>query len=102
MSIDIRRETEELMRYYSELTRRQPQNGVRDVAELISLFDQLHRALDSVSRHEIGWAADQTQRLVDALVRMGSNLEALRRLKTAFERTGEQGAADLGQGRGAP
>jgi len=84
MSVDIRRETEELMRYYGELGRRLTQNGVRGVPDLLALHDQIKRALDSFSRQEIGWAAEQTQRLVEALVRMDANLAALRRLKAAF------------------
>lgn len=84
MSVDIRREAEELVRYYSEVVRRLGQNGVRDVADLLGLYEQLRRALDAVSSQEIGWAADQTQRLVEALVRMDANLQALRRLKMAL------------------
>ena len=84
MSIDIRREAEELVRYYTEVVRRLGQNGVRDVADLLGLYEQLRRALGAVSSQEIGWAADQTQRLVEALVRMDANLQALRRLKMAL------------------
>lgn len=81
MSIDIRREAEELSRYYSELVRRISQKGVRDVADLLALYEQLRRALDAVSRQEIGWAVEQTDRLVEQLVHMDANLQALRRLK---------------------
>jgi hypothetical protein len=84
MSIDIRREAEELVRYYGELGRRISQKGVRDVADLLSLYDQLRRALDAVSRQEIGWAVEQTERLVEHLVHMDANLQALRRLKGAL------------------
>jgi hypothetical protein len=85
MSIDVRRETEELMRYYTELVRRLPQNGVRDVAELVELFEQLRRAVDAIGGQEIAWAKEQTQRLVEELVRMDANLQALRRLKAVFD-----------------
>ena len=84
MSVDIRRETEELMRYYGELGRRLTQNGVRGVPDLLALHDQLTRALDAFSRQEVSWAAEQTQRLIEALVRMDANLAALRRLKAAL------------------
>ena len=84
MSVDIRRETEELMRYYGELGRRLTQSGVRGVPDLLALHEQIRRSLDAFSRQEIGWAAEQTQRLVEALVRMDANLAALRRLKAAF------------------
>jgi vacuolar-type H+-ATPase subunit I/STV1 len=97
MSRDIRRDVEDLVRYYGELVARLPRHGVRDVAELLSLYEQLRRAMDAVSRQEIGWAAEQTQRLVDALVQMDSNLQALRRLKAALERV-----ADTGVGRSTP
>jgi len=86
MSIDIRRETEELLRYYSELVRRLPRNGVRDIAELIGLFEQLRSAVEALGEQEIRWATEQTQRLVEALVRMDSSLQALRRLKVALEK----------------
>jgi len=84
MSVDIRREADELVRYYAELVRRLGQGGVRDIAQLLSLYEQLHRALDAVSRQEIGWVAEQAQRLIEVLVGMDANLEALRRLKTAL------------------
>jgi hypothetical protein len=89
MSVDIRRETEELMRYYGELGRRLSHSGVRGVAELLTLHDQIRRALDAFSRQEIGWAAEQTQRLIEALVRMDANLAALRRLKAVLARPAE-------------
>jgi len=82
MSADIRRETEELVRYYGELVRRRGQSGgVRDVADLLALYERLGRALEAVSRQEIGWVTEQVQRLIEALVHMDSNLDALRRLK---------------------
>jgi hypothetical protein len=81
MSVDIRREADELVRYYAELVRRLGQNGVRDIPHLVSLHDQLRRALDAISKQEIGWVSDQAERLIEALVGMDANLQALRRLK---------------------
>ena len=86
MSVDIHREADELWRYYSELGRRLTQAGVRDVPDLLLLFEQLRRALESISRQEIQWALDQAQRLIETLVRMDSDLQALRALKASFER----------------
>jgi len=86
MSIDITRDAEELSRYYSELGRRLAQNGVRNVGELIAAYEQLCRALDAVSRQEIGWAAEQAQRLVERLVQMDTTLQTLRRLKETLGR----------------
>ena len=84
MSVDIRREADELVRYYAELVRRLGQSGVRDIAQLLSLYEQLRRAVDAVSRQEIGWVAEQTQHLIEALVGMDANLDALRRLKASL------------------
>ncbi|HYR96437.1 MAG TPA: hypothetical protein VEM57_06845 [Candidatus Binatus sp.] len=95
MSVDIRREADELVRYYGELVRRLGQNGVRDIAQLLSLYEQLSKALDAISRQEIGWVAEQAQRLIEELVGMASNLEALRRLKSLMSELPE--AAGTGQ-----
>ena len=86
MSVDIGREAEELSRYYSELGRRLAQSGVRSIGELLSTYEQLRRALDAVSRQEIGWAAEQAQCLVERLVQMDANLQTLRRLKEMLAR----------------
>jgi len=94
MQVDIRREAEDLVRYYGELVRRFGQNGVRDIPELLSLYDQLSRALEAVSRQELGWVTDQAQRLIGELVRMDATLDALRRLKMSFEGgVGDSGSA---------
>jgi hypothetical protein len=84
MPVDIRREADELVRYYGELVRRLGQSGVRDVAELLALHERLSRALEAVSRQELGWVVEQTQAMIGELVRMDANLEALRRLKAAL------------------
>ena len=90
MSIDIRREAEELVRYHAELVRRLAQSGVQDVAELLARYEQLKRALDTLSQQEIGWATEQVQRLLDGLVRMDATLQALARLKHSFGAADEQ------------
>jgi len=96
MSVDIRREAEELVRYYGELVRRLGQSGVRDVADLLSLYERLGRALEAVSRQEIGWVTEQVQRLIEVLVRMDSNLDALRNLKRTLTALPELGGLDSG------
>ena len=88
MAHDVQREADELWRYYSELGRRLAQTGVRDVPDLIGLYDQLRRALDAVSRQEIQWALEQAERLIESLVRMDSNLQALRALKQSMDKSG--------------
>jgi hypothetical protein len=88
MSHDVQREADELWRYYSELGRRLAQTGVRDVPDLLGLYEQMKRALDAVSRQEIQWALEQAERLIETLVRMDSDLQALRALKQRLERHG--------------
>ena|SRR5438128_1836156 len=84
MAADIRRDADQLMRYYGELIRRLTENGVRDVAELLVLYEQLQRAVSALTPQEISWACDQVQALIRQLVTMDSNLQALRRLKLVF------------------
>jgi hypothetical protein len=88
MATDVQREADELWRYYSELGRRLAQTGVRDVPDLLGLYEQLRRALEAVSRQEIEWALEQAQRLIETLVRMDSDLQALRALKQGMEKPG--------------
>jgi hypothetical protein len=85
MAGDIRAQAEELVRYYSELVRRLAQTGVRDIADLLALYEQLRRALDAISRQELGWAAEQADRLRAELSRLDTDLSALRRLKSAVD-----------------
>jgi hypothetical protein len=84
MSVDIRREADDLIRYYGELVRRLEHTGVRDIGELLALYERIGRAIDAISTQEIGWVVEQAQRLIGELVRMSSNLDALRLLKTAL------------------
>jgi len=93
MSIDIRREAEELVRYHAELVRRLAQSGVQDVADLLARYDQLRRALDTLSKQEIVWATEQVAGLVEVLVRMETILQALGRLKRTLEVTDEHGSS---------
>jgi ribosomal 50S subunit-associated protein YjgA (DUF615 family) len=88
MATDVQREADELWRYYSELGRRLAQTGVRDVPDLLGLYEQLRRALEAVSRQEIEWALEQAQRLIETLVRMDSDLQALRAIKQGMEKPG--------------
>ena len=95
MTSDVRREAEDLVRYYTELGRRLAQNGVRDVTELLGMFEHIERAVGAITAQEIGWAHEQVQALIQRLVRMDSNLQALRRLKA------ELGPAPAQAGRAA-
>lgn len=86
MANDVQREADELWRYYTELGRRLGQAGVRDVPDLLGLYEQLRRALEAVSGQEIQWALEQAERLIQALVRMDSDLQALKALKASMEK----------------
>ena len=88
MASDVQREADELWRYYAELGRRLAQTGVRDVPDLLGLYEQLQRGLDAISKQEIQWALEQAQRLIETLVRMDSDLQALRALKSGTEKPG--------------
>jgi hypothetical protein len=84
---DIQREADDLWRYYSELGRRIAAGGVRDVPDLLALYDRLREALDGVSRQEIQWALEQAERLIERLVRLDADLQAFRALKSRLEKT---------------
>ena len=88
MPIDVQREADELWRYYSEIGRRLAQTGVRDVPDLLGLYEQLRRAVDAVSRQEIEWALEQAARLIQTLVKMDADLQALRALKRSTDPSG--------------
>jgi hypothetical protein len=87
MTNDVQRRVEELLRYYSEVTRRLSHAGVRDVSELLELYDRLCRGLAALSAHEIAWAAELTQGLIDALVAMDGSIDGLRSLKASLNRS---------------
>jgi hypothetical protein len=99
MAVDIRREADELVRYYAELGRRLGQNGVRDVPELLALCDRVWRALDAVSQQELVWVAEQAQRLIEELVRMDGALTCLRQMKLELSVIPPGAAVATGSGR---
>ena len=86
MAVDIQRDADELVRYYSELGRRLTQTGVRGVSDLLALHEQLRRALEAVTPQEITWAVEQAERLIDELVQVDGTLRALKTMKNALER----------------
>jgi hypothetical protein len=95
MADDLRRESEEFIRYCTEISRRIGRGGVNDIRHLLALYEQLRRALDGVSAQELLWADEQARRLVEKFLGLTANLEALRRLKSQIE-----GDADDDQARG--
>lgn len=87
---DLRRESEELLRYWGELERRIGQGGVADISNLLALHDRLVQALAAVSKQELLWAEERVKRLISELATVGKSLEAVRRLKTL---SGEDGGS---------
>jgi hypothetical protein len=89
MPDDVRREAEELIRYYGEIVRRLGQAGIKDVPDLLALYEQLRRALAAISTHELSWAAEETTRLVNKLLALDASLQAMRRLKATLQGDGQ-------------
>jgi len=84
MSEDLRKDSEDFVRYCTEIVRRIGRSGFTDIPHLVSLYEQLKRALESVSTQELAWADQQARRLVEKLVAMNAKLAMLRRLKATL------------------
>jgi hypothetical protein len=78
---DLRRESEELLRYCGELDRRIGEGGIADISGLLELSEQLERALNAVSEQELLWAEERAKQLIEELRAVSEGLEAMRQLK---------------------
>jgi len=78
---DLRRESEELLRYCGELDRRIGEGGIADISSLLELSEQLERALNAVSEQELLWAEERAKQLIEELRAVSESLEAMRQLK---------------------
>jgi len=78
---DLRRESEELLRYCGELDRRIGEGGITDISSLLDLSEQLERALNAVSEQELLWAEERAKQLIEELRAVSEGLEAIRQLK---------------------
>jgi len=78
----MRRRTEDIIRYYGELSRRVSTKGVDGIPQLLELAKQLETAVADVGAEEITWVGAENKQLLDQLVRMDAQLEHLRELKT--------------------
>jgi len=78
---DLRRESEELLRYCGELDRRIGEGGIADISSLLELSEQLERALNAVSEQELLWAEERAKQLIEELRAVSGSLEAMRQLK---------------------
>ena len=81
----MRRQTEDIVRYYGELNRRIANAGMDGIPKLLELSTQLEMALGEIGAHELQWVADEIKRLLDELVRMDSQLQRVRELKMLLE-----------------
>ena len=81
MRQDLRRESEELLRYCGELDRRIGEGGITDISSLLDLSEQLERALNAVSEQELLWAEERAKQLIEELRAVSEGLEAIRQLK---------------------
>ncbi len=77
----MRRHTEDIIRYYGELSRRVSSNGVDGIPQLLELAKQLETAVADVGAEELSWIGTEIKQLLDQLVRMDAQLERLRELK---------------------
>ena len=87
----MRRQTEDIIRYYGEIDRRIASTGTDGVAGLLTMSRQLESAIAAVGSQEIEWVVSEVRRLLDQLVQIDAQLERLRQLKIAI---GDDAVAD--------
>ena len=85
MTEQMRRRTEDIVRYYGELNRRVSGTGLDGIPKLLEASMQLERALAEVAPQELEWVGAEIKRLLDQLVHMDSRLQRLRELKLLFD-----------------
>jgi hypothetical protein len=77
----MRRQTEDIIRYYGELGRRMSGNGMEGIPHLLELAKQIETALADVGTQELNWMSAEIKQLLDQLVHMDAQLQRLRELK---------------------
>jgi hypothetical protein len=81
----MRRQTEDIIRYYGEIDRRISDTGTDGVPGLLEISRQLESAIAVLASQEIDWVVSEVRTLLDQLVRIDSQLQRLRELKMALE-----------------
>lgn len=81
---DMRRQTEDIIRYYGEIDRRVAHTGFDGIPGLLEMSHHIEAALAVVASQELEWMMTEVRGLLDRLVRMDSQLAALRALKASF------------------
>ena len=80
----MRRQTEDIVRYYGEIDRRIASTGTEGVVGLLTMSRQLETAIAVIGSQEIAWVVSEVRRLLDELVLIDAQLERLRQLKLAI------------------
>ncbi len=81
---DMRRHTEDVIRSYGELDLRVASTGMDGIAGLLIVSQHVQAALGVVASQELEWLMREVRVLLERLVRMDSQLQRLRALKTVL------------------
>jgi hypothetical protein len=88
----MRRQAEDIVRYYGEIDRRVGTTGTGGIPGLLALSRQVEAALAVVAGQEIDWVVRELRDLLERLVHVDSELRRLRALKTILADDPEGGA----------
>lgn len=80
----LRRQTEDVVRYYGEIDRRVANAGMDGIAGLLTVSQHVESALAVVGSQELEWIVREIRALLERLVRTDSQLRQLRALKTVL------------------
>ncbi|MCC6849944.1 MAG: hypothetical protein IT294_15680 [Deltaproteobacteria bacterium] len=81
MGDELRRQADDVLRYYADLDRRVATAGLDGIVELLTVSQQVASALQVVEPPEIGRAVRELRGLLERLVRIDSELQGARALK---------------------
>jgi hypothetical protein len=85
----MRRQTEDIIRYYGEIDRRVAHTGMAGIAGLLEVSQQVEAAISVVASQELDWVVSELRTLLERLVHMDSQLQRLRALKLVLASEGE-------------
>ena len=85
----MRRQTEDIVRYYGEIDRRVAHTGMDGITGLLEVSQQVESALSVVAAQELDWVVSELRTLLERLVRMDSQIQQLRALKAGLARDAE-------------
>lgn len=96
MVVQMRRQTEDLIRYYGEIDRRVANVGMEGIAGLLEVAQHVEAALAVVAPQEIEWAVSEIRTVLARLVHLDSELQRLRALKSTLA-SDERGRSERGR-----